>query len=622
MSRSPVASGWRSAAWLVVDAGLAALFAGPTEALLLFLVSPDRPLTLRDFFATLVALLPQILVVFVLLGPAAVLTAIALSVGRTTARGPSARHVLRFALLDAVLLAVAALVQWRTLGPQIPDPGRTALGLTTSTLIVTAVVLAVLAVRDARSPTRPLVPWLAAVAVGLAVALSIAGELRRTRFTTPRAVELPGFVASRSVLLLEVPGLDREVLDRAIVRGEVPALAALASRGFVAPVDAAPADDTLAAHASLITGRGPEHHGVLDSRRYRPRGDRRSFAVLPRGLFLRTLVRTPAWTTIPVDHRSMRCVGLPEIVQALGVGRVDIVEAADSGTPAAGTRPQRGMAMISDPLGWAPAAAGQWFVPREALGPGRRVSPASSPRELSCPDPGDVSNRFFDPPAAGLSETARFAARVRRALSADRCALMLGERALDDGYRIVHVRLDGHGEIAPWFSGFRGDDPARGVSNREMDAYGKALQRYLRELDPHIGGLLSKAEPERLVVVVSPHGVSTRQDLGRLLGQVIGLDEPTGALDGSPPGVVVLGGSGVRKGSADERPIRLTSILPTVLWILDLPVAADMGGVAREPFEERFISTHPAVTVPSYTREIRGSRRGAGEETGLPASAR
>ncbi len=604
MPTPPVRSGWKSAAWLVADAGLAAVFAGLTESLLLFLVSPDRPLTLRDFAATLVALLPQILVVFVLLGPAVVLLSVVLSVGRTTARGLSARYVLRFALLDAVLLAIAAVTQWRALGPLVPEPGRTALGLTTSALIVTAAILAALAIRDARRPMKSLVSWLAAVAIGLAVVLSVAGELRRTRFTTPHPIELPGFVAARSALVVEIPGLDPEQLDRAIDRGEVPSLGSLARRGFMAEVDAAPADDTLAAHASLITGRGPQHHGVLDSVRYRPRGDRRSFAVLPRGLFLRPLVRTPLWQKIPVDHRSMRCVGLPDVVRALGLGRA---AAPDAGTAGAAPEPWTGrpsLTMIADPLGWRGEGGSAWFVHREAFGPGRRVAVSGAQRELSCPDPGDVSERFFDPPASGLRETPRWAALVRDSLSVDRCALALAEDAVRSGHPIVFVRLPGHGEIVSWFSGFGGRDPARGVSDREMDAYGKVRPRYLRELDPFIGRLVESAGPERLVVVVSPHGVRPRQDVARLLGQVVGLQEPTGTLEGSPPGVLLLAGDGVRPDARAERPVRLTSILPTLLWVLDLPVAADMGGLAREPFDERFIAQHPVVTVPSYTREI------------------
>lgn len=98
-------------AWRLADALVAALLAGPVEALLLFLLSPDRPLTLRDFLATLIALSPQILLLFVLVGPLVVWLGRLLGVARTTRYGVSPRYVLRFLCFDLALLSLAAVQQ-------------------------------------------------------------------------------------------------------------------------------------------------------------------------------------------------------------------------------------------------------------------------------------------------------------------------------------------------------------------------------------------------------------------------------------------------------------------------------------------------------------------------------
>ena len=88
------------ALWLFGDASVAALLAGPAETLLLFLLSPESPLTLGGFGSTLWALMPQIVALYVLLGPALVMLGMALRVGKTTRRGLSVRFVLRFAPLE------------------------------------------------------------------------------------------------------------------------------------------------------------------------------------------------------------------------------------------------------------------------------------------------------------------------------------------------------------------------------------------------------------------------------------------------------------------------------------------------------------------------------------------
>ncbi|MBP7148103.1 MAG: alkaline phosphatase family protein [Acidobacteria bacterium] len=567
--------------WLLADAALVALVAGPAEVLLLYLLSPGVPLTLGGFVATLAALLPQVVAVFVLAGPLLVLLATALSVGRSTRRGITTRYVLRFALLDAALLALATAYQWRSAAELLADPARTALALTQSALVAATVVLAALVVADLRWPGRVGAPWILAVTLGTVVALGIATEIRRVRLPAPRPIEMPGFAASRDLLLLEIPGLGADELARYSEIGAIPGLAGLRERGALFTIDGGPATDALALHATLITGREPAAHGLIGSRRYRPVGSSRSFAIFPEGLFLRALLPTPLWSGEAVDHTALRVAALPDIARALGV-------------PAA---------IVGDPLGWRATTGRLLVVRRDALAGGAAIGVGADAPPVACPAIAEtLAERFFDPPAAELAGTPALEARVRRSLEEDLCALAVAREVVAGArFPLLHVRLGGHLRVARQFAGWREVTPARGASQGEIDAYGRTMARYVRELDPALGALLEAAGKRSLVAVVSPAGMRERQDLGRLAEALAGASGRTADLDGPPPGLLLLAGEGVARRRAASGELPLTSVLPTLLWGVDLPAAEDMGPLAQRAFTREYLASHPLVTVAGYT---------------------
>ncbi|UCF66473.1 MAG: alkaline phosphatase family protein [Acidobacteriota bacterium] len=575
--------GLRPALWLILDAAVVAAVAGPTQALLMFLLSPDRPLTLRDFLATLAALTPQIVPVFVLSGPLLVLLAAGLSVGRFTRSGPSVRYMLRFALLDVSLLAAAALYQWTALSALLPEPGRIALGLMVSSTAITVLVLLVLVVADLRWPESIGAPWLIAIGLALLLTLGVAASLRRVRYPEPRALDLPGFEARRELLLLEIPALDPRDLSRALERGELAALGRLAETAARGITSSESLSDSLSLHATLMTGKPPSQHGLLSSVRYRPLWDRRSFAVMPRGLLLRPLLLTPLWERIPVDYRALRTTALPHLARGLSLP----------------------VLLAADPLDWPVANARSWFVAQRRLGPGARIEPPHGGPEIVCSDPGDLRERYFEPPSPELERTAYLGDLVRRSLSADRCALAIAERGLEDGrFPLIHVRLSGYDRVAYRFAGWRRGSPARGVTTREMAAYGRTMTRYLRDLDQALEPIVERALNERLIVVVAPHGVAARQDPGRVFEQLLGLDRPTGTHAGPPPGVLMLAGEGIEPGRELSAPVSLGSVLPTVLWSLGMPAAEDMGAIVSDAFTPAYRSANPVISVPSYDASI------------------
>lgn len=563
--------------WLFGDAAIAALVAGPAETLLLFLLSPEIPLTLGGFAATLWALLPQITVVYVVLAPALVMLGLALRVGKTARRGLSVRYVLRFLLFDTALLTGAAAYQWSQLGFLLPDAARVALALTTTSLGAAALIALVLSIVDARRPGVVGKPWLLALCIGLVVSLTAAATLRRVKVEPPQPIDLPGFAPLRDLLLVEFPALGGDDLDLYMERGSVGAMESLQERGARVALEGGAPANTISLHATLATGQGPAEHGVVSSVRYRPRGARRSFGVFPRALLLRPLLRTPLWERIPVRAGDLRVPSLPGIAASLRIP----------------------LARVGVPLEPRRTPPGSLSVTSQSLRPGEKVLVGARP--VSCPDEAGAADRFLDPPAEDLPSSLELGSILEASLEADRCALAIARAALEEGrWPIVHLRLGGHYRVAYQFAGWRQDRPARGVADREIRAYGRVLTRYVRELDPELGALFEAAGEDALIALASPHGIRAREDAERLLAELIGRTAPTGTHAGPPPGVLVLAGPGVRSGQRVERSMQLESLLPTILWALGLPVAADMGGEARALFEEEFVRDNPVIGLPSY----------------------
>ncbi|HHN75092.1 MAG TPA: hypothetical protein ENK10_07700 [Acidobacteria bacterium] len=540
----------RPVAWLLADAAVAALFAGAIEVMLLFVLSPDRPMTAGGFFAAAFALLPQIVVVFVLTGPALVMIGLFLSFGRSTRAGLSTRYILRIAWLDAVLLLLAAWRQWEALGVVLPGRAQVALGLTIALLGAAVLFLALLVVVDLRRSKSVTGPWLIAVAVGLSVGLAVAAQIRRVRHPGRPPVEPRAAIeAFHRVLLVEIPALSPTDLRGYLGAGLAPSLEAVAASGWLRPVAPGPLPDPIALHASLITGRSPRRHGIFGAVRYQPASDSRSFAVFPRGLFLRPLVHTRLWRRLPVSVDALQVSGWPEILAAHGLEGL----------------------LVGDPLGW----PGQ--VPASELAPGQRVEWGRRGGVVVCSDPGEMVGRLFDEGAVSRRWLEEQADRARLALAADLCALEIGAEAVaDPGVAMVHLRLAGYESLAFRLGGYRADCPAFGVGDDEISVYGKALARYFRLLEPGFRRLLDAetGSPRSFVtVLVSPVGFGPRYDLGRIAGVLAGLRGPTGTHAGGPEGVLLVGGP-VEPTLAGDGAVEVVKLLPALMASLGVPPGA------------------------------------------------
>ncbi len=576
--RRRLAASWQPAQWLVADAALAGVWAGLALTLMLFLINPEPPLTLGAFLHTLIALGPAILVMFVLLGPALVLLAVSLRVGHTTGRGLRLRYVVRFALLDAVLIGVAALLEMREVGELLPRVSQLALSLLIATCGLSALALLVLLLVDLRQPGRIGAPLVATIGLAVTITFGVIADLRRVRPVFERPELLSGFTPAGPALVIEIAGLDLPTVRSASERGLTPALESLLSRGAAATVDPGPLAQPLAVHASLLTGRAPPEHGILGEARHRPRGGNVSFALLPRGLFLRKLMLPALWETVPNDHDAVRTVALPGVARALGLRLV----------------------LIGDPLRW-PSNGVQTAFDDKALESPKEISLPVPLGSVACPDPITVGDRFFGATADELPSRPDAERLLQRALGQDLCALAVAQRYANAGnVDVLWVRLSGFPRLARQFGGLQEGSIARAVSERELAAYGRTLIRVLRELDTPIGALVDTVGRQARVMLISPQGLVPRQDVRRLFEALRGADTDTATWSGPQLGMVIFGGEGVVAGRTWDEPLPVTSLLPTLLWSQGLPAAENMGPIVPRAFTADFLERRPVVAVPSF----------------------
>lgn len=127
------------------------------------------------------------------------------------------------------------------------------------------------------------------------------------------------------------------------------------------------------------------------------------------------------------------------------------------------------------------------------------------------------------------------------------------------------------------------------------------LRQSLRLLDEQLHALWSlMGGDDALLVVVSPYGLAPPTPWRRLKILLGGKHYwPVSQAD-SPDGFVLLCGPGVRAGTRMRRG-RLADVTPTLLYLLDLPVARDMAGrVLLDGVSDERASTAPLRLIPSY----------------------
>jgi len=212
--------------------------------------------------------------------------------------------------------------------------------------------------------------------------------------------------------------------------------------------------------------------------------------------------------------------------------------------------------------------------------------------------PGDVPEetvrRFYDPD------------RVRSLSQDDRDCVegFLWSLACDETYRRIGLRLFQEYPVDLFAIYFGGVDVASHrfwkfahpdaldyhVGREEASVLGRVIDEYYVYVDGLLGEYLERIGPDATLVVLSDHGFKP----------VLFPGKPTTSGHHRMEGVIALFGRGVRPGRTIEG-AGLLDVLPTLLYLLDLPLARDLEGkVLEDALDPDFVRGHRPNFVDSY----------------------
>ncbi len=434
--------------------------------------------------------------------------------------------------------------------------------LTVAAMLSAAFALAHLVLALGRRPRRRGL-LVSAVAAGLWVtSLWVVWVATTTPALPPLVAETSPTVApARRVLLVSWEGADVPWLLPAIERGDMPFLRERWKSGAWGQLRTVRPYSRSAALTTLATGAFPSIHGVVGRRVYRLRWLQED----PLALLL-----LGPW---PIPHQLPwraweRAAAPPPRVAPLW-------------------RIYQGTGLTAGLVGWPGMTRATWTVPRPL------ASEALDYQGLS-----DELRAALDP---ALSAHPEFAPSTRDAFAvAVELAAMGTLQAAADPVDALVVNSELPARLRPLWTA-----EVEGVHGEVLRQAMQLLDEQLRALWAVMGG------EDVLLVVASPYGLAPPSSWERLQNAVRGSRRWKVSPSTSPDGFVLFSGPGVRPGTR-LRTSKLVDVVPTLLYLVDMPVARTMSGrVLVDAVSEELASTRPLQIVPAYPYAPTQARRPA-----------
>lgn len=388
------------------------------------------------------------------------------------------------------------------------------------------------------------------------------------------------------LLVVGIEGATLDVLLPLARQGRLPFLATLFDEGSYARLESFPPVRPLGLRASLGSGKLPFRHALagpslIDASWLGGAGELRLLPLGFSALGLEGLLGSHR----PVRRSDRKVLTIWEIL-----GRLDRSTAV-IGAPEALLSATAGAAQAGDALFRGEASAlpalPESFAGRLDLLRGAATSD------------GDAGAAGASAPAAGGELLRQISAAAQ---AQDRWRAAVAASLLSDSSppTALFVDLPGLLEVELLtLGGFHSAEMSGSRAGADRRA-AAALTDYTAFLDSTLAELWEKLPPPRLLAVVSAYGVAPPSGVRRALGEVWRARRVGGTLAGSPDGVLLLRGEGVRRG-AGLATARIVDLVPTLLYVARLPIARDFDGrVLTEAFEPALLQSVPLTFLPTY----------------------
>lgn len=541
---------------MLPTAWIASLYAALVLVLLVFFLNPALPIWLL-LIATLLPMALWVSLAGALIWPLGYRFLRVFARRRLRVRWFSFRYLLGFA--GANLFVVAGLYWYNADLLEAVIPENIVLRLRGAAALLTASSLAFLATALLRKWRGRFVAQAVCGGAGALLPLLLLGargvaSVPQSETYTPELVAPPS--DAPRLLVMGIEGATLDQILPLVAQGKLPSLGKLLQQGAHGRLASFRPCVSSATWESLLTGKLPFKHRLLDTFRYALPLGAGEIRLAPRGFFFHRLARISGFSIQEQSFSEARALTWIQILDRLGYPS-SLIAATDS------------------------AAAG-----------GDEVA----------------LDRFMNPDVPTPPETRPLREELRRALREDTA---VGEAALaawrDPRVRALAFLLPGLDRVSHRFLRFAMPASFGDVPRAEVEKYGQVLESYYRYLDEWIGRFLAvtaaaDSEAPTLTLVVSPHGIEPLPLGRRLLLALEGDRFESGYHDHAPDGLMMIAGPGVAHG----KPLGKASVLdvtPTLLYYLRLPVGKDMDGhPLTRLFQDASLAGKPLLLIPSYER--------------------
>ena len=551
---------------MAVNAALAGAWAALLLALLPFFLNADVPLTPRNYWA-----LAWPMMLFY--APAsgllwALLAGIVRLFAAFRVRVPwlGFRPFWRFLVADLWILTLLYAVNLSHGREYLPASMTTILRGATILLGVVTLVLTVDALWRGLGRRRPR-PLAALLAMLLLTAGLFALRARvHPQVPPPSASKFQPPVPTSGVLFLGLEGASPGDFLPMVADGRLPQLREILSAGSSAPLSSPRPAHARSAWATVRSGLVPAAHGQVSDRQLLPPSGRPVFHLPPAGLLLDIPASLGLVRLAAGESSSRATAGAADILRRCGYRVIDV------GWPGTGSPAPRSRA--GEPL---PAAL---VAHVEALRGHLAVARLAA-------DGGPLARVLAQALAADLA--------------AGRAALAGVAATVEDGRApALLVRFTGLDRVGRAFLRYQRPHDFGNVTDDELDRYGAVLPDYYRFMDAWLGILRQAIGDGSRTLVISPYGIEPVSLLTRAGNALRGRWFDAGTDRGGAPGVLLAAGPGFREDARLES-ARAEDVLPTLLYVLDLPVGRDMDGQPLPRFaSDRFADEHAVSAVPSW----------------------
>jgi len=387
--------------------------------------------------------------------------------------------------------------------------------------------------------------------------------------------------AEPQILLVGIDSADWDLIDPLSRRGELPNLTRLRAEGAWAVLRSDSPTLSPLLWTTAVTGHPPDEHGVLDFFM----SDASSGALVPISSHFRKV--RALWNILTEAGMSVGVVAWwatwpAEPVEGVLVSdRVaySLVDYQQRGGNHGATYPASYLEQVETLR----VTAGD--IGLEQLRPFAHITQEEFDHSTVVLAEG--GNAAYSEPLSSLRHT------LAAALTYHRIALDLLRKGQPRWMAVYYQGLDevNHrfAHLAPPQHPLAGADDVR--------RYATAVEEFYRFQDRLLGELLQQIAPGTFVMILSDHGFANGSERPTDFPPFV---EDLRARWHRLDGIWILHGPGIQAGPL-ETPVQLDRITPTILRLLDLPLARDMKG---QPIDEAlaatFLSDHPARWIDTY----------------------